>query len=235
MKALIAAPLAVLLAIPALGAEPGRPVYRLAEGLSDGIYGLMRGHLFSALLPRRLAGRMARAPEKDSYAAFSARLSRNHARVARRAMSARPSPTEAGPSAEAKWRDLVRDEEQDALADAFASTMVDRYQLESFGKESGSYALNPGNWEPGFLASASVLGGAYLWAAGVDADFDAGPLNVGMRVAPGWRWRAAADGGGRRLASLELSPRGSELTLRAEWGASGPAAEKTSLVWERRF
>lgn len=236
MRFALAAVLAASVALPAAAqAEAGRPVYRLAETLSDGVYGLMRGHLFSALLPRRLAGRMAPAPDRDSYGVFRARLAKTHARAARRAMEARPAGSAATPAAQAQWRDLVRDAEQDALADAFASTLVDRYQLERFGQDSGAYALNPGNWEPGFLASASVLGGAYLWAAGVDADWDAGPVRVGVRLAPGWRWRVAAEGGGRRLAGLELSRRGSPLSLRAEWGSSGPAAEKTSLVWERRF
>lgn len=236
MRFVLAAVLAAAPALPAAAqSEAGRPVYRLAETLSDGVYGLMRGHLFSALLPRRLAGRMAPAPDRDSYGVFRARLAKTHARAARRAMEALPSGAAATPAAQAEWRGLVRDEEQDALADAFASTLVDRYQLERFGEDSGAYALNPGNWEPGFLASASVLGGAYLWAAGVDADWDAGPVRVGVRLAPGWRWRAAADGGGRRLAGLELSRRGSPLSLRAEWGSSGAAAEKTSLVWERRF
>lgn len=238
MKAALAAALLLFPALPAAAAwreAPGRPAYRLAEGLSDGVYGLMRGHLFSALLPRRLVRHMAPAPEKDSYGAFRARLSRTHARAASRAMDARPRGLAATPAAQAQWAALVRDEEQDALTDAFASTLVDRYELENFGKDSGAYALNRANWEPGFLASASVLGGAYLWAAGVDADWDAGPMRVGLRLAPGWRWRAAAEGNGRRLARLEFSPRGSSLSLRAEWGASGPAAEKTSLVWERRF
>lgn len=236
MKAALAAVLAATLAVPASAREDaGRPVYRLAETLTDGVYGLMRGHLFAALLPRRLAGRMAPAPDRDSYGVFRARLAKTHARAARRAMEAVPAGAAATPAAQAEWRRLVRDEEQDALADAFASTLVDRYQLERFGEYSGTYALNPGNWEPGFLASASVLGGAYLWAAGVDAGWDAGPVRVGLRLAPGWRWRMAAGGHGRRLAGLELSRRGSPLSLRAEWGASGPAAERTSLVWERRF
>lgn len=236
MRIALAAALAATMALPASAQqEAGRPVYRLAEGISDGVYSLMRGHLFAALLPRRLAGRMAPAPDRDSYGVFRARLAKTHARAARRAMEAVPSGAAATPAAQAEWRRLVRDEEQDAVADAFASTLVDRYQLERFGEASGAYALDPGNWEPGFLASASVLGGAYLWAAGVDADWDAGPVNVGVRLAPGWRWRMAAAGGGRRLASLELSPRGSPLSLRAEWGASGPAAERTSLVWEKRF
>ena len=236
MRFALAAVLVAGSALPAAArSEAGRPVYRLAETLSDGVYGLMRGHLFSALLPRRLTGKMARAPRRDSYGVFRARLSRTHARAARRAMDARPDGQAATPAAQAEWRRLVRDEEVDALADAFASTLVERYELERFGRDSGAYALDPGNWEPRFLASASVLGSAYLWAAGVDADWDAGPVRVGVRLAPGWRWRMAADGGGRRLAGIELSRRGSPLSLRAEWGSSGPAAERTSLVWERRF
>jgi hypothetical protein len=139
--------------------------------------------VFKALLPARLADKMAEAPKTDSYSDFRARLER----INRRGIK----PGEGtGP-----------------LTDAIVSTLVDRYRLEAFGQASGAYALDRRNWEPRFLASASVLGSAYLWAAGVDAGFKAGPVKVNLKLAPGWRWRLASGGSAQRLAELELSKR----------------------------
>jgi hypothetical protein len=236
MRTVWAAALVGGLALPAAAQRPGgagRYAYRAVERVSDGVYGLMRGTLFTSVLPRRLTRDMAAAPEQDSYAAFRAELSKHQLRASRRIVDARPQGVVASPASLAKWRTLARDEEQDALAGAFASTMVDRYKLEAFGESSGAYAKDRRNWEPGFLAPAAVLGGAYLWVAGVDAGWNAGPARVGLRVAPGWRWRAAGEA--RRLASVELSARDLPLSVRADWGGTGPEAEAVTVAWTQRF
>lgn len=234
MKTVYAAALIVGMALPACAQwSGGRPAYRVVERVSDGVYGFMRGTLFTSVLPRRLTRDMASAPRQDSYAAFRAELAKNQSRARRRIIDARPEGAAASPAALAKWRSLARDEEQDALAGAFASTMVDRYKLEAFGESSGAYAKDRRNWEPGFLAPAAVLGGAYLWVAGVDAGWKVGPARVGLRLAPGWRWRAA--GQARRLASVELSARDTPFSVRADWGGSGPEAESVTVAWSQRF
>ncbi len=176
--------LAALLALPA-SAEPdtGRGAFQAVEAVSDGVYGVLRRGIFKALLPRRLSSQMAEPPKTDSYSDFRARV----ARIDRRRLEAGEGP--------------------DAVTDALVSTLVDRYRLEAFGQASGAYALDRRNWEPRFLASASVLGSAYLWAAGVDAGFKAGPCKVSLKLAPGWRWRMASGGSAQRLAELELSRR----------------------------
>lgn len=220
------------LALPARAEWSGRPAYRALETVSDRMYGLMRGTLTSTL-PRRLTRSMAAAPEQDSYALFRQELSRRHAGAAERIRTARPGAALDTPDAQARWRAYAAEQEQDAVVGAFAETMVGRYRLESFGESSGAYAKDRRNWEPGFLAPAAVFGGAYLWVAGVDAGWKAGPARVGLRLAPGWRWRSA--GGARRLASLELSPAGSALKLSADWGGAGPEAEMVALNWTRKF
>lgn len=220
------------LALPAEAEWSGRPAYRALEKVSDGVYGLMRGTLRTTL-PSRLSRSMSAAPEQDSYALFRSEFSRRHGAAAERIRAARPSAARDTPDSQARWRSYAAEQEQDALLGAFAETMVGRYKLESFGESSGEYAKDRRNWEPGFLAPAAVFGGAYLWVAGVDAGWDAGPARVGLRIAPGWRWRSA--GGARRLASLELAPDGSALKLSADWGGSGPEAETVALNWTRRF
>ena len=52
----------LILASPARSgdwAESARPVYRGVEAVADGVYGLVRGHLISAVLPGRLSRRMS--------------------------------------------------------------------------------------------------------------------------------------------------------------------------------
>ena len=221
MVATLATAALVLAAANASAAErpakaPG--AYRAVEKLSDGAYNVLRGTLFSAVLPSRLTRHMGRVPKTDSYEAFRGRLSRM------------------GPITPARDSREAANERLNSVRDAFISTLVDRYKLELFGKKSGDYALDTKNWEPGFLLSAGVLGSAYLWAAGVDAGIDAGPARLELGLAPGWRWRAASAGGsGRRLARAELSPRNSSLALKAEWGDSGPMAETVGVSWTRRF
>lgn len=220
------------LTLPAKAEWSGRPAYRALEKVSDGVYGLMRGTLRTTL-PSRLSRDMAAAPEQDSYETFRRELGRRHEGAAARIRSARPASAVDSPQSQSRWRTYAAEQEQDVLLGAFAETMVGRYRLEAFGESSGSYAKDRRNWEPGFLAPAAVFGGAYLWVAGVDAGWDAGPARVGLRLAPGWRWRSAP--GARRLATVELSPARSELKLSAAWGGSGPAAETVALNWTRRF
>lgn len=232
-----AAALALLLAAPARAdwtEDPGRPAYRAIERLSDGAYSLLRGSLFSTLLPGRLTREMGRAPTTDSYAAFRANFSVKQDRAARRVLEARPAAQTDGPSARAAWLGYAREEQTAALRDALLDTLVDRYGLETFGRRSGAYASDRGNWEPGFLASSSVLGSAYLWAAGVDAGFDAGPARLGLQLAPGWRWRSAVEGRAvRRLARVETSRGGA--SLYAEWDAGSSDAARVGASLSRRF
>lgn len=232
-----AAALALLLAAPARAdwtEDPGRPAYRAVERLSDGAYALLRGSLFSTLLPGRLTREMGRAPRGDSYALFRAHFARTQDRASRRVLETRPSGPADTPDARRSWLGFAREEQSASLRDALLDTLVERYGLETFGRRSGDYATNRDNWEPGFLASASVPGSAYLWAAGVDAGVKAGPARLGLQLAPGWRWRSAAEGGEvRRLARVEASRGGA--ALYAEWDAGSADAARVGASWSRRF
>lgn len=210
MKAALLAALMLLPAPAAAEAPAGRSTFRAAETVSDGAYAVLRRGVFGTLLPARLAGRMGRAPKGDSYDAFRARLAR------------------------ADWSGAAAEDKTGRVADAFVDTLVERYQLEAFGKAAGAYALDPANWEARFLASASVLGGAYLWAAGAGAEVDAGPATLGLRLSPGWRWRAAAEGGEGRLVAVSVSPRGTNVSFGAERGAR-PGSERATASWTARF
>src|SRR2546423_788411 len=68
--------LLLLLAAPARSedwAESAAPVYRGVEAVADGVYGLVRGHLISAVLPGGLSRRMSAVPVGTSDKIFAER------------------------------------------------------------------------------------------------------------------------------------------------------------------
>ena len=44
---------------PSWAADAGRPVYRAAQGIADGLYALASGRVIAPLLPERLASRIS--------------------------------------------------------------------------------------------------------------------------------------------------------------------------------
>ncbi|MBI4061231.1 MAG: hypothetical protein HY403_07355 [Elusimicrobia bacterium] len=230
----------LILASPARSedwAESARPVYRGVEALADGVYGLVRGHLLSAVLPGRLSRRMSAVPVGTSDMIFAERLRRRQERASRRLLETRPiGPL--GPAEAVAWQRSAVGAHATVLADAVADTLVRRYQLERFGRDSGAYASNLSNWDPEFLMSAGVLGGAYLYVAGLRTDFTVGSLRVDFDTRPGSAVQDALAGGDARgLAELSLSRRDSPLSLKTEWGVKDGrmAADKIGVNYSARF
>jgi hypothetical protein len=218
-------------------AETARPVYRGVEAVADGVYGLMRGHLFSALLPGRLSRRMSAVPVGTSDEVFAERLRARQDRALRRMTETRPIGS-AGRSEMSAWERRAIGYHATAATDAMMDALVGRYQLEAFGRDSGAYASNMGNWDAEFLASASVLGGAYLYVAGLRTDFGVGPLRVDFDTATGMALRSALQSGtGSGLAALSLARKGSPLALKTELGltAGRAVAEKVGVTYSARF
>lgn len=218
-------------------AESARPVYRGVEAVADGVYGLVRGHLISAVLPGRLSRRMSAVPVSTSDKIFADRLRYRQEKASRRLLETRPvGPV--GPAETAAWQREAAGAHMTVLTDAVADALVRRYQLERFGKDSGAYASNISNWDPEFMLSAGVLGGAYLYVAGLRTDFSVGPLRVDFDTSTGNALRGALQNGdGRGLAALSLSRRGSPLSLKTEWGLKDGrmASEKVGVNYSARF
>lgn len=238
MKAL--AILLLVLAAPARSedwTESARPVYRGVETVADGVYGLVRGHLFSAVLPGRLSRRMSAVPVETSDKIFADRLRYRQEKASRRILETRPAGP-VGPAETSAWQREAVGAHATAFTDALADALVRRYQLERFGKDSGAYASNISNWDPEFMISAGVLGGAYLYVAGLRTDFNVGPLRVDFDTSTGSALRGALQhGDGRGLAALTLRRRGSPLSLKSEWGLKDGrmASEKVGVNYSARF
>ena len=232
--------LLLLLAAPARSddwAESARPVYRGVEAVADGVYGILRGHLISAVLPGRLSRRMSAVPVETSDRVFSERLRYRQERASQRLIEGRPvGPV--GPAETAAWQRGAFNAHATVVTDAVVDALVRRYQLERFGKDSGAYASNISNWDPGFIASAGVLGGAYLYAAGLRTDFNVGHLRVDFDTCTGNALRGALQSGdGRGLAALSLRKRGSPLSFKTEWGLKDGRAshERVGVNYSARF
>lgn len=218
-------------------AEAARPVYRGVEAVADGVYGLLRGHLISAVLPGRLSRRMSAVPVSTSDKIFAERLRLRQERAARKLIEEHPlGPM--GPAEVAAWQNRAAGSHALILSDAIADTLVRRYQLERFGKDSGAYASNLSNWDPEFLMSAGVLGGAYLYMAGMRTDFVVGPLRVDFDTRAGSAIRTALkDSSAPGLAALSVARRGSNLSFKSEWGMKKGRmfSEKVGVNYSARF
>lgn len=218
-------------------AESIQPVYRGVEAVADGVYGLVRGHLISAVLPGGLSRRMSAVPLGTSDKVFTERLRYRQEKTARRLLQERPvGPL--GPAEAAAWQREAAAAHLTVMTDAMADALIRRYQLERFGKDSGAYASNLANWDAEFIASAGVLGGAYLYVAGVRTDFNVGPVRVDFDTRPGSAVQGAIQNGDARgLAALTLSRRGSPLSFKSEWGVKDGrmASERVGVTYASRF
>jgi hypothetical protein len=217
---------AILLAAAPATAADWRGPYGAVEAVSDGVYGLLRGQFFAAVLPQGLSRQMSRAPAGSSYAVFAGKLRRNQDEAERRIVVARPTGAQA------------LSIETTVLADALADTLVWRYQLEKFGRDSGAYASQARNWDPEFVASAAVLGSAYLYFAGLRTDWTMGPVRVDLDTGSGAALRSALESGqGRNLASLSLRRRGGSLALRLDAGLQDAhaSADRYGVTYTTRF
>lgn len=218
-------------------AETAQPMYRGVEAVADGVYGLLRGHLISAVLPGRLSRRMSPVPVGTSDAIFAERLRRRQEKAARRLLEERPVGAQ-GQVETTAWQRAAASAHATVLTDAASDALIRRYQLERFGRDSGAYASNPANWDPEFLLSAGVLGGAYLYVAGLRTDFDVAGMRVDFDTRPGSAVQGAIrTGDARGLAALTLSPRGSAVSLKSEWGVKDGrmASEKIGVHYSTRF
>ena len=234
----------VLLAAPVRAQDPKTPTwiddavqpsYLAAEKVADGIYGVVRGDIISTILPKRVGGESSAPPEDNSFATFSAELSARQARAARRDWEARPAPGALSTASIDAWLASSIAAHRDAVMDAFAASLMERYRVRRFGRASGDLLRDSDNWSVDMLATAAVFGGAYAYFAGVRADFDAGPLKVELDLAPGESLRTLPHGSdSRHLARLALSKRGIPLSLYAEWGPT-QAADRVGANWSARF
>jgi hypothetical protein len=206
----------------------GRPAFRAVQAVADDVFDVASGGVLRPLLPDSLSSQLADAPDGDSYEAFSARLRRGEEHAARLDLETRPGP-DAAPEEVLAWSRASLDAHRDAALDALAGTMAERYGLPGFGRATDDYLLDSDHWRADELAPTALLGGAYFYAAGVRADWPAGPLRLGLDLPPGERMLSPC----RRRARVSVSPLGSPFSLYGEWSAR--SSERVGVSWSRRF
>ncbi len=236
--------------VPALGERLGgavegtvHPAYRFVEGISDGIYDFMRDHVIRNIMPGRLSRNLRAAPGRDSAPLFDRNLREKESRFLQRAREAYPIlDDKAGPSDTVRlqeWRSWAAEEQVSVTVDALKDTLLERYQLELFGRSSQAYARERRNLDPGFMTMAGLVGGALLYANGMHAVAHMGCWKLAVDLRSGARLRQALQEGAssRRLAGLELGYKDKPLALAADWGAQGGRlrGERVGLVYRLRY
>lgn len=225
-------------------AQAAQPAYRFVEAVSDGFYDFVRTRLVANILPGRLNKKLARAPEKDSHAAFEKNLETKETRYLERLAEAYPVRQDVqtgyyNPAQMEQWSSWAREEQVSVAVDAFRDTLADRYQLPRFGRTSERYARDRRNWDPGFLAVSGVVGGMFAYFNGIHTDARVGDFKLRMDLRAGMKIRQAVESGSgaSRAAGLELGYKDSPLSFSTDWGAGrgGLYGERFGLKYRLRY
>ncbi|MBI4374939.1 MAG: hypothetical protein HY549_00660 [Elusimicrobia bacterium] len=222
--------------------KAARPAYRAVEEVSDRIFDLMRSHLIGPMLPDRLRRQVARSPEHDSYRQFHDRLREKQSAYARRLREQYPihKPGDAGaPAQMAEWQSWALEEQTSVLVDSIGDTLLERYAIPAFGRDSERYARDSRNWDPDLLASAGLVGGGLVYLNGLRARTQLGPIGLALKLRPGMRIAKALRSGSdaARVASFDLSYEDNPITLGADYGITQGqmGAERLRLEYRLRY
>ncbi|HAM35458.1 MAG TPA: hypothetical protein DEB40_05070 [Elusimicrobia bacterium] len=200
-----------------------QPGYRFVEDISDGVYGFVRTHVIQNLFPARMTRNLKPAPSQDSASLFVENLNKKQARFMLRARQSQPIVGNRFGAVDMarreEWNSWAADEQLGVAMDAIQDTLLERYQLELFGRATGAYAQDRRNWDPGFISMAGIFGGAFLYLNGMSATAHLGVMKVDFDFAPGQRLhRAMETGSAHSLGSVELGYKEVPLTLAMDWG-----------------
>lgn len=220
-----------------------QPAYRFVEGISDGVYDFMREHVIGSIMPGRMTRNLKAAPREDSAPLFEQNLRGKESRFLQRAREAYPVLDDRdGPPDPVRfqqWRSWAVEEQVSVTVDALKDTLLERYQLELFGRSAQAYALQRRNWDPGLVTMAGLVGGALLYVNGMHAVAHMGRWSLAVDLRSGARLRQALQNGASsgRLAGLELGYRDLPLALAAEWGSQGGRlrGERVGLIYRLRY
>lgn len=216
--------MAAWLAVGAQAQEaPIQPAYQAVERVSDGVYKLLRHYVAGTLLPDRLTRHLSDAPDAHTYGLFSAELAKKQGQAAARLKDSYPAAKHGLRDREemAEWQRRFEREETQVGIDSLKNALVERYELESFGRFSELYSKDRRNWDPQFLASSAVLGGTYVWFAGFKKTFRYAGLEAAVGAKPQ-----------RRSASLEVGVKDAPLKLKGE---VGQFATRYGVSFAQRF
>lgn len=118
------------------------------------------------------------------------------------------------------WRQWAAGEQISVAVDSLGDTLIERYQLELFGRKAGDYAERRRNWDAGFLTMASLLGSTFLYLNGLHAAGDVGPIRFGLDLSSGLKFRHVlqANGSAQGMGNLELGLKNVPVTIASSWG-----------------
>lgn len=199
-----------------------RPVYGVVEGLSDGIYDILRVHLVGNIFPSRLTKELKAPPKEDSFAQFDRNFHDNELRFFRWIHENDPNRVvgygqRTNYAEQENFKRLAAERQLSVLLSSLTQTALGRYQLERAGKNAGKYAQNTRNWDPSFLAMAGVIGGGVLYIDGLHANADIWDVRLGIDLRAGHRIRSAVENGSRleEMGCVEAGYKDNPFTLSA--------------------
>lgn len=221
--------------------EAFRPAYGLVEGLSDGVFDLLRNDLLSPVF-HGIKDQARKYKSSDSYGAFERTFTEKETRFLLRLSDTfhRPSDSVVGGGLPAEdSRAWAGNEQVSVVLDSFKDSLLDRYQVNQLGLWAKNYAQDPQNWDPASLTMAGVIGGAFLYLNGAHNHFQAGGLKFAFDLRGALRLREAMKTGGSlgRAAGIEVSVPNHPLTFAADWGVeSGRFKRETyGFKYHRKF
>ncbi len=220
------------------------PAYLVAEGVSDRLYNMFSGRMFTFLLPETISEELYAPPEKDSYDLFVGHFQRKQNRFLRRIHDSHPRFRPQGEEGVElvrvrEWERYAKREQVSVFFDTFRNTLMDRYQLHIFKSSTEEYARNMDQWSPSFFVMGAALGGGFLFYNGLHAGLDIVNVEFGLDVTAGRRiLRASRDGSDlRRAASLDLGYKGLPFKISLESGLHKKKLrhEAIALRFQRKF
>lgn len=221
------------------------PAFGLVEGFSDRLYDLMSLGLMSRILPGGLSRDLKKSPKGDSYLIFDQKFHEKEYRFLQRLHDTYPRTAggiggqQADPARYQEWQRWAGNEQLSVMIDALKDTILERYKLEAFGQKAGDYAKDKRHWDPAFLATAGIVGGAFLYLNGVHARTSLSDLQVGIDMAAvkGVVDAIENEGDKGRAAGIELSLKDRPFFFNTDWKVDHGQAriDIYGLKYRRRF
>lgn len=207
-----------------------RPIYSVAEFLTDCMYDVIRLKFMRRILHRNIREDLSGAPDKDSFHIYERKFNErendylswlhgNYPHTGALEAGGRPDVQRLD-----KWKADAARRQLNVFLDSYQDTLLERYQLEKFGRSFGKYGRD--NWEGDLIydAQAAVVVSAMLFLSGLRTGwFDVYETGMKMNLDLNAVNKLATalekeNGTLDRIGSVRLGYKDNPITFKAQWG-----------------
>lgn len=207
------------------------PIYTVAEFLTDCMYDVVRLKFMKRILHRNIRDDLSDAPDKDSFDIYEKKFKEREDDYLRWLHTNYPYPggsleTGSKPNIERldKWKADAAKRQINVFLDSYQDTLLQRYQLEKFGRSFGQYGRN--NWEGDFVydAQAAVVVSAMLFLSGLRTGwfdvYDTGmKMNLDLNAVNKLASALEKENGTLdRIGTVRVGYKENPITFKAQWG-----------------